>query len=106
LQIGRWAADYPDPDTFAHILLSREGNVGRICGTLELDRLIARGRAETVASARQAIYRQIEELIASDAILIPLFHEQAYRFARPEVEGLSVSFGIPTVAYENIRIKG
>ncbi len=106
LQISRWAADYPDPDTFAHILHSREGNVGRICGTPELDRLIERGRAETIVSARQAIYKQIEELIASDAILLPLFHEQAYRFARPEVEGLSVSFGLPTVAYENLRIKG
>ena len=25
--------------------------------------------------------------------MIPLFHEQVYRFARPEVEGLALGFG-------------
>ena len=37
---------------------------------------------------------------------MPLFHEQAYRFARPQVEGLTVSFATPTVAYENLLIRG
>jgi ABC-type oligopeptide transport system substrate-binding subunit len=106
LYLGRWAADYPDPDTFAHILHTREGHIGRICGNPEIDRLIGRGRTETTPAARHGIYRQIEEVIAGEVVLIPLFHEQAYRFARPEVEGLSVSFGVPTVVYENLRIKG
>ena len=37
--------------------------------------------------------------------MIPLFHEQVYRFARPEVEGLHVGFGQPIVLYENLSIK-
>jgi len=52
------------------------------------------------------MYREAEEILVRDALLIPLFHEQAYRFARPEVEGLTVSFATPTVAYENLRIRG
>jgi ABC-type transport system substrate-binding protein len=55
---------------------------------------------------RHALYRQVEQVIARDALLLPLFHEQAYRFARPEVEGISASFWGQTVAYENLRVRG
>ncbi len=103
--VGRWAADYPDSDTFVHILHSQEGILGRFFGSPEIDRLVERGRAETSPSVRQSLYRQIEETIARETLMVPLFHEQAYRFARPEVEGLAVSFASPTVAYEELRIR-
>ncbi len=106
LVIGRWAADYPDADTFANILATKEGLLGQLCGSTEVDRLIARGRSETSPAARHAIYRQIEEIIARDRLLLPLFHEQTYRFARPEVEGLSLSYGVITVDYASLRIHG
>ena len=36
----------------------------------------------------------------------PLFHPRNYRFARPEVEGLSLtSYTYPSVAYEMLWIK-
>jgi ABC-type transport system substrate-binding protein len=103
--VARWAADYPDADTFVHIMHSVEGVNGRLCGLPEVDRLIERGRTEYSPSVRHSLYREIEEIIAREALLLPLFHEQVYRFARPEVEGLSVSFGNPTVAYEELRIR-
>jgi ABC-type transport system substrate-binding protein len=68
--------------------------------------LIARGRAETSPAARHSIYREIEEIIVRDALLLPLFHEQTYRFARPEVEGLSLSYGVTAVDYASLRIRG
>ena len=105
LSVGRWSADYPDTDTFVHILHSQEGVIGRLCGLAEVDRLIERGRAEGSPAVRHSLYRQIEEVIVREALLLPLFHEQVYRFARPEVEGLSVSFGAPTVAYDELRIR-
>lgn len=104
--VGRWNADYPDADTFAYILRSREGLLGRLCGTPELDSLIERGRAEISPAIRHSIYRQIEEIIAREALLLPLFHEQTYRFARPEVEGLSLSYGTPAVDYASLRVRG
>ncbi|MGQ0762607.1 MAG: ABC transporter substrate-binding protein [Acidobacteriota bacterium] len=103
LVIGRWVADYPDADTFANILAS-EGLLGQLCGSAEVDRLIARGRSETSSAARHAVYRQIEEIIARERLLLPLFHEQTYRFARPEVEGLSLSYGGIAVDYSSLRI--
>ncbi len=105
LVVGRWLTDYPDANSFVHLLHSQEGMLGQTCSSPEIDRLIERGRAETSASARHALYREIEEIIARDALLIPLFHEQVYRFAQPEVEGLSVSYMPPTVSYENLRIR-
>lgn len=106
MAVGRWGADYPDADTFAHILHSQEGQLGTLCGCAEIDRLIGRGRAETSPAARHSIYREIEEIIVRDALLLPLFHEQTYRFARPEVEGLSLSYGVTAVDYANLHIRG
>ncbi len=102
--LGRWGADYPDADTFANILATKEGLLGKLCGSAEVDRLIARGRSETSPAARHAIYRQIEEIIARDRLLLPLFHEQSYRFARPEVKGLSLSYGAMAVDYASLRL--
>jgi peptide/nickel transport system substrate-binding protein/oligopeptide transport system substrate-binding protein len=104
--IGRWNADYPDANTFAGILHSQEGLLGRLCGSPEMDRLIERGRGETSPAARHSIYRQIEDIITREALLLPLFHEQTYRFARPEVEGLSLSYSVTAVDYSNLRIRG
>ena len=105
LLVGRWNGDYPDADTFAYTLHSQGGFLGRFCGSAELDRLIALGRTETSPTTRHAVYREIEETIAREALLLPLFHEQAYRFARPEVEGLSVST-LGRVAFEDLSIRG
>ena len=107
LNVGRWNADYPDADTFVHgVLHSQAGFWGRYVGDPNLDQLADRGRAETDPRVRDSIYRQVEERIAREALLLPLFHDQGYCFARPEVEGLAtVSQGNPSVAYENLRIR-
>ena len=105
LFIGRWNADYPDPDTFADMFHSQEGFVGRVCGSPETDRLTSRARTESTPAVRHALYLQLEDTVASEAMLLPLFHEQAYRFARPELEGMSVSLGFPVVAFEDLRIR-
>jgi ABC-type transport system substrate-binding protein len=104
--LGRWVGDYPDADTFASILRSKEGLLGPICGLTEVDRLVSRGRSETSPAVRHAVYRQIEDIIVRDRLMLPLFHEQAYRFARPEVEGLSLTYDALTLDYANLSVKG
>ncbi|MGH9363656.1 MAG: ABC transporter substrate-binding protein [Thermoanaerobaculia bacterium] len=107
LNVGRWNADYPDADTFVHgVLHSEAGFWGRYVGDPDLDQLADRGRAETDPRVRHTVYRQVEERLAREALVLPLFHDQGYCFVRPEVEGLaSVSQGNPSVAYENLRIR-
>jgi peptide/nickel transport system substrate-binding protein len=107
IAIGRWIGDYPDADTFAQgVLHSREGVYGRYCGIKSIDALCERGRGEIDPRTRESIYREVEEIVAREALMIPLFHEQVYRFARPEVEGLALGFGQPLVLYENLSIRG
>ncbi len=106
LVIGRWIGDFPDADTFVHGLLYREGGfVGRYSGVPEIDRLAEQARIEIDPGARHSLYRKVEETIQREALLLPLLHEQVYRFARPEVEGLSLSFSLPEVAYETLQIR-
>jgi ABC-type transport system substrate-binding protein len=106
LDIGRWIADYPDADTFIYgILHSREGCLGRYLGRPDLDALAHRGRTEADPSVRDGVYREVENIVMRESLLHPLFHEQVYRFARPEVEGLSVSLSLPIVDYANLRVR-
>ena len=107
LVVGRWGADYPDADTFVYsVLHSTAGILGRFIGNAELDSLIEQGRAETDPRARHSLYRKVEDLVARDALLLPLFHDQVYAFARPEVEGFhSVGQTSPTINYEELWVK-
>ena len=105
--INAWVADYPDADSFARGLLhSEDGVLGNMLGSKDLDAIIERGRLETEPSVRHAVYRQMEEYLAREALLLPLFHPRNFRIARPELEGLSItSYTYPSVAYENLWVK-
>ena len=88
------------------LLHSGSGFLGKFIGNAEIDDLADRARAETDPRIRHSLYRRVEEIIVREALLLPLFHDQVYCFARPEVEGLSsVSQGNPIVAYENLSIR-
>ncbi|MCP4658493.1 MAG: protein kinase [bacterium] len=99
----RWTAAYPDPDLFVHLLASG-GVLGHFIGDPEIDRLVAQGRTETDPTLRHGIYREIEQILARDTLLVPLFHEQIYRFCRPEIQGHRLQFGWPEVAYEELAL--
>jgi peptide/nickel transport system substrate-binding protein len=101
-----WNADYPDPDAFARGLLHSEtGWAGRFCGSPALDRLLERASRTVDPEARHDLYREIEAVVARDALVLPIFHPRSSRFARPEVTGLEVSVASPFVAYEELRIE-
>jgi oligopeptide transport system substrate-binding protein len=102
----RWVGDYPDADTFVGLLHSKEGYIGGYCGTPEVDRLIERGRTETDPEIRHDIYREIEDTVVRRALVLPLFHEQSYRFARPELEGFEMTFSMyQPVPYEKLWLR-
>ncbi|HFE44891.1 MAG TPA: hypothetical protein ENJ18_05255 [Nannocystis exedens] len=100
LVFTRWFADYPDAHTFCGMLHSHEGIFGRMAGSERFDRLLEQGQVAADPQDRHGIYRQLEEIIAEDVSIIPLFHPQSYRFARPEVDGLEIGHDGPMVPYE------
>jgi ABC-type transport system substrate-binding protein/serine/threonine protein kinase len=107
LDVGRWTADYPDADTFMYGVLHSEGGAYRAyVGSPEIDQLALQGRIETDPRVRHSLYRQAEELIAREALLLPLFHDQVYCFARPELEGLtSIGQSNAVIPYEDLWIR-
>ncbi len=105
MEFSRWFADYPDAHSFVHLLHQDEGKLGGLCGTPELDRLIEDGQVTADPRARHAIYQHVEEILSREATVVPLFHQQSYRFGRPELTGLRVSFGGPVVEYDELRLR-
>ncbi len=107
IDVGRWTADYPDSDTFLHgVLHSASGAFRNYLGTPEVDQLAEQGRIETDPRVRHSLYRQAEELIAREALLLPLFHDQVYCFARPELEGLTtIGQSNASIPYEDLWIR-
>lgn len=105
LVVTRWLGDYPDADCFVSHLHSRDGVYGSLCGDADLDERIEAARSEADPRVRHAYYREIERRLVSEGAVIPLFHEQVYRLSRPHVGGLRLGFGVPEVAYEELRLK-
>jgi peptide/nickel transport system substrate-binding protein len=107
IEIGRWTADYPDSDTFLFgCVHSSSGAFRNYLSSPELDRLAEQGRAEVDPRVRHSVYRQAEEYIADQAVLLPLFHDQVYCFARPEVQGLTtIGQSNASIPYEDLWIR-
>jgi oligopeptide transport system substrate-binding protein len=103
--MNRWIPDYPDSDNFIHALHSQKGAYKAFCKIPEIDALFEQGRTLTDPTERNKIYRNIEKILEERAVLLPLFHEQGYRFARKEVEGFAITFTPPFVPYEKMWLK-
>ena len=106
LLFRRWVADFPDADGFMSGLLnSSRGVIGHACGSPEIDTLIRRGRSETDPMLRSDIYREIDDILMREALVLPLFHEQMSCFARPEVEGFAVRRFLPYIPFEQMSVR-
>ena len=82
LFLGRWIADYEDPDNFTFTLFhSDNGRLRRYFSSPESDRILEEARRESRPGARESLYRKFESLVLESAILIPLFHDVDYRIA-------------------------
>ncbi|MEM6741795.1 MAG: ABC transporter substrate-binding protein [Pseudomonadota bacterium] len=86
-----------DPGAVLEALLSSEGgsNAGSYSNS-ELDQLLAEGRTTFEHEAREVIYDRVQEIIAAEAALIPVFHVSQTNVARPGLTGYAVH---PTETY-------
>ena len=105
LLIGRWNADYDDPDNFTHTLFhSGSGGLHAYCSSPESDRLLDEARTESRPAIRETLYRRFEELLLESAALVPLFHDIDYRVASPRVRGLVLRGTKPYVNYAEVGV--
>lgn len=82
ISLGGWVADYPDPDTFL-----------RVCAELDLpnwrhDRLqsvLGQAARTTDPAAKLASYKEVERILADEAVLVPLTYNSEHLMIKPWV---------------------
>ncbi|GIT93175.1 peptide ABC transporter substrate-binding protein [Jannaschia pagri] len=86
-----------DPGGVLETLLKTDGgsNSGGYSNA-ELDALLEQGRATFDQDARGVIYDQVQEIIAADAAMIPVYHVNQVNVAKPGLDGYRVH---PTETY-------
>ncbi len=103
LLIGRWMADYDDPDDFTYALFhSAGGHMRTFFSSPETDRLAEEARMESRPAVREALYRKFENVLLDAGVLVPLFHDVDYRIAAAGVRGLALRSSPPFVNYPEI----
>jgi oligopeptide transport system substrate-binding protein len=85
--ISGWVADYPDPQNFLDVLFrtGEQNNYGDYSNP-ELDALLDDAAVGQDVAARMAMYHAAEQILVSDAAVLPLFFGQAYILVKPYVK--------------------
>lgn len=84
-----WGADYPDPETFANIFVSHNGNNDTNWGSPIYDDLVERGEGEQNPETRAELYRQADKLLCSDAVPLTCTYLSTQNLCiKPWVKGL------------------
>ena len=86
-----------DPGAVLEMLIGTEGasNAGGYSNEA-LDALLEQGRTEFEQTAREAVYDEVQEIVAEEAPLIPIFHVSQVVVAVPQLRGFEVH---PTETY-------
>ena len=87
-----WQADSTDPNDFLSALLSSEaiGTTNRSrYRNPAMEALLKRARRESDASAREAVYREAQELFHKDMPFVPLYHVSVFTAYRRTVRGMA-----------------
>src|SRR5882724_5870765 len=103
LFIGRWNADYDDPDDFTYGLFhSGMGLYRPYISSSEGDHILEEARTESRPGVRASLYRKYESFLQESGMVLPLFHDVDYRLANSRVRGLNLRGSAPYVNYAEI----
>lgn len=88
-QIGRmaWVGDYFEPSTFLELMTSTSGNNQTNWKSEEYDRLYAQAIRTVDETQRYALYQRLEDIIATEAPIAPIYFYMRNNLVRPEVKG-------------------
>jgi len=100
-----WAADYVDPQNFLDILFrSTSTQNWASYGNPEVDKLLDQAALEKDSTTRFKLYQQAEQLILTDAPVIPFSHSREYWLTKPYVKGMIYPpIIIPRLKYVSIE---
>ncbi|WP_086803269.1 ABC transporter substrate-binding protein [Streptomyces caniscabiei] len=82
-----WVADYPDPDTFSGPLVGTGGSLDNGYGSARADRLIKDSRRYEDRSRAATDFKELQQVVAEDVPLIPLWQRKEYVLSSEDVGG-------------------
>lgn len=80
---GGWCADFNDPSSFMDLFNTSSGYNDAAYSNEEVDALLAQARSQADASA---IYAQLEEIVAEDMPVIPVYHYADAYMLNPQIQ--------------------
>ncbi len=101
-----WIADYPHQQNFLEVLFQSgaDNNWGEY-SNVEVDRLLDEAAGVTNVVQSQALYRNAENLLVSDAAVWPYYFGRSYILVKPYVKGYELSpLGVPLL--QNVSLEG
>jgi oligopeptide transport system substrate-binding protein len=83
-----WSADYPHPQDFLDLLFASNtaSNYGGYSNPA-VDALLQKAAAELDSAKSLALYQQAEQMIVSDAAVLPLWFGKEYTLVKPNIHG-------------------
>jgi oligopeptide transport system substrate-binding protein len=87
-----WGADYPDPESMLLTLFGSDAADNYIgYDNPDFDALLDAAAAEQDPEVRADLYRQANQMLIDDAVVLPLYYDVAYTLVKPRVQGLEVT---------------
>lgn len=88
-QIGRyaWIGDYLDPSTFLELMTGDSGNNMTRWRNAEYDRVFAAANQAADEKGRYELFQRLEEIIAAECPIAPIYFYTRNNLRRPEVKG-------------------
>jgi oligopeptide transport system substrate-binding protein len=86
---GSWIADYPDAENYLSVFYSKNPappNYTRYHNP-EFDKLYELALTENNDSLKNKLYQQMDQLMISDAPVVPLWYDEVIRLVNPRVKG-------------------
>ncbi len=99
LFMGAWEADFPDPENFLSVLLSRKqwgSNNDTFYSNPEVEKLLDQAALVTDLKERYALYDQAQRIIIADAPWVFLYHPVSYVMRKPWVHDFIMNPMRPT----------
>lgn len=105
---GSWVADYPDAENYLSVFYGKNPappNYTRYTnGTY--DQLYERALQEENDDLREELYRQMDQMIIADAVIVPLWYDMVIRLVQPNVRNFETnSLNLPELKKVRIESK-
>ncbi len=103
---GSWIADYPDAENYLSVFYSKNPappNYTRY-NNPRFDALFEEALLATNDSIRYRLYQQADQLVTSDAAIVPLWYDKAVRLVQPRVEGFEAN-ALNLLELRRVRIR-